>query len=135
VSYIIKRIGTDPIVVLRFYGEYDGDHSTTINRILDSMFEGETRTIWRVFDATDFQMPFAALGATLSYEITHTRWTIRDPRVKTVAVINEEYGWLGIRVLSKLSPGLVVPLLPTLKDALQYTRAQVDALPVSAGRY
>jgi hypothetical protein len=130
-SYVIKRVGTLPIVIVKMYGTYDGNRSNEMNGVLERMFESETRKIWRIYDATDYQMSFQVLWDALSYEISHTRWTIKDPRLQTVAVGNMESVYLGVRVISSLLPGVKVPIFASLKEALQYVRARVDATPIT----
>ncbi len=124
--YIVKRIGTLPAVIIKFYGEYDGDYSVEIEQRLESMFAYERGPIWRILDASDFHFSFEEMWNSAAQVRKRSRWRVSDPHIRTVAVSNSDIAYLGIRVLELLNPGINIRLFRTIKEAVAYIREEIE---------
>ncbi len=124
--YVIKRVGTLPAVVIRFYGDYDGDHSAEIEQQLESIFADVTGPIWRILDASEFNLTFEAMWQAIIHERDTRHWTFSDSRVRTVAVSNSDLAYIATRVAALLIPDLKIPLFASLDKAVAYVRAEIE---------
>lgn len=104
-SYNVIKLDEEPIVIVRVYGEVTLDEQANLMTETAKLIENDPGKIYRVLDATGRKTTFAEMLRLVSRAMKGWMGTASDPRIVTLAVLENSNSFLAIRVFRQTLGG------------------------------